>query len=165
MDIEIRSTVETLLEALEERNFTIAVAESCTGGMLGGSITSVPGSSTAFLGGVIAYHNRIKREHLNVTKSMLEEHGAVSEPVARRMAAGVADRFGSDVAISITGIAGPSGGSPKKSVGLVFIGYDGPETTEVVRIQCEGDRADVRARSVQSSLEFALARIMSHDNT
>jgi len=107
---------------LSERGLTLAVAESCTGGMIAEQITAVPGSSGWFLGGVVAYANSAKQSLLGVPEAMLIEHGAVSEPVARAMAEGVRERFGADVGISTTGISGPDGGTPEKPVGLVHVG-------------------------------------------
>jgi nicotinamide-nucleotide amidase len=107
---------------LTGRGLTVAVAESCTGGLVSELITAVPGSSEWFLGGVVAYANSAKQSLLGVPESMLVEHGAVSEPVARAMAEGVRERFGADVGVSTTGISGPGGGTPEKPVGLVHVG-------------------------------------------
>jgi nicotinamide-nucleotide amidase len=121
--------------------------------MLGERITSVPGSSDVFLGGIIAYHNEIKREALGVRQADLEAFGAVSEPVALQMAAGVRERMGADIGISITGIAGPGGGSTEKPVGLVWIGVHGSEGT-ARRLHAGGDRGEIRQRAVQAALEM-----------
>jgi nicotinamide-nucleotide amidase len=107
---------------LGERRCTLAVAESCTGGLMAEQITAVPGSSAWFLGGVVAYANSAKQSLLGVPEAMLIEHGAVSEPVARAMAEGVRERFGADIGISTTGISGPTGGTAEKPVGLVHVG-------------------------------------------
>jgi nicotinamide-nucleotide amidase len=111
---------------LRQHNQTLAVAESCTGGWLGEMITEVPGSSDYFLGGIISYSNAVKIEQLGVSASDLDEHGAVSETVAMQMAQGVKQTLQSDWGISITGIAGPDGGSGTKPVGLVYIGIAEP---------------------------------------
>lgn len=132
---------------------TLAVAESCTGGMLGERITSVPGSSDVFLGGIIAYHNDIKRDALGVRQKELETFGAVSEHVALQMAAGVRERMGADIGVSITGIAGPGGGSTDKPVGLVWIAVHASEG-RARRLHAGGDRGEIRQRAVQAALEM-----------
>lgn len=146
--------VRDLHERLRGRGETLATAESCTGGMLGEAITAVPGSSDVYEGGVISYSNRLKRELLGVSEPLLRDHGAVSEPVARNMAEGVCERLHVSVSLSITGVAGPGGGSPDKPVGLVFVGCRGGETTRVQRHEFEGDRHSVRQKSVSASLEL-----------
>ena len=142
-----------VLEKCRSRGLTLAVAESCTGGMLGERITSVPGSSDVFVGGIIAYHNDVKREALGVRQGDLDAFGAVSEKVAIQMAAGVRERMGADIGVSITGVAGPGGGSAEKPVGLVWIGVDGAEKT-ARRIHTTGDRGEIRQRAVQAALEM-----------
>ena len=141
-----------VLDECRTRGLTLAVAESCTGGMLGERITSVSGSSDVFIGGVIAYHNDVKRELLGVRQGDLATFGAVSEEVALQMARGVRERFGSDLGVAITGIAGPGGGSAEKPVGLVWIGVDGSERL-ARRIHASGDRGEIRQRAVQAALE------------
>lgn len=138
----------------------IAVAESCTGGLLGARLTEVPGSSEVFVGGVIAYADAVKSELLDVAPALVAEHGAVSEPVARAMALGVARRFGVEAALSITGIAGPGGGSPAKPVGTVWIGCVLASVAETRRILFPGSRPEIRARAVQAAL-FLLHRRLS----
>lgn len=141
-----------VLHKCRTRGLTLAVAESCTGGMLGERITNVAGSSDVFIGGVIAYHNDVKRELLGVRQGDLDISGAVSEKVALQMAAGVRDRFGSDIGVAITGVAGPGGGSAEKPVGLVWIGVDGSERV-ARRIHASGDRGEIRQRAAQAALE------------
>jgi nicotinamide-nucleotide amidase len=141
-----------VLEGCRTRRLTLAVAESCTGGLLGERITNIPGSSDVFVGGVIAYHNDVKRESLGVRQSDLDAWGAVSEKVAMQMASGVRERLGSDIGVSITGVAGPGGGSAEKPVGLVWIGVDGLEKF-ARRIHASGDRGEIRQRAVQAALE------------
>lgn len=143
----------TVLEQCRAKNLTLAVAESCTGGMLGERITSVPGSSDVFLGGIIAYHNDIKRETLGVRQTDLEVAGAVSEPVALQMAAGVRERMGADIGVSITGVAGPGGGSVEKPVGLVWIAVHASQPS-ARRLHAGGDRGEIRQRAVQAALEM-----------
>jgi competence/damage-inducible protein CinA-like protein len=142
-----------VLESCRSRKLTLAVAESCTGGLLGERLTNIPGSSDVFLGGVIAYSNDVKVGLLGVSSAALELHGAVSEPVALQMAAGVRARTGAQVGVSITGIAGPGGGTPEKPVGLVWVGLDGPEG-RARRFHVGGDRAEIRQRAAQAALEM-----------
>lgn len=141
-----------VLDKCRAKKLTLAVAESCTGGMFGERITSVPGSSDVFRGGVIAYHNDLKRDALGVRQEDLDAFGAVSEKVALQMASGVRDRMGADIGISITGIAGPGGGSPEKPVGLVWIGIHGSRQT-ARRIHSGGDRLEIRQRATQAALD------------
>ncbi|MEA2723563.1 MAG: nicotinamide-nucleotide amidase [Gemmatimonadales bacterium] len=149
-----------VLDAARSQGVRLAVAESCTGGLLGARLTEVPGSSDVFVGGVIAYDNALKVELLGVPQAVLAEHGAVSEPVARLMAEGAARRFGVAAALSVTGIAGPGGGTQEKPVGTVWIGcaYDG--SVETQRSVFPGSRHEVRARAAQSAL-FLLYRRLS----
>ncbi len=153
---------EVVLEHARSQGRRIAVAESCTGGLLGGRLTAVPGSSDVFVGGVIAYDNAVKREHLGVPESDLREHGAVSEQVVRRMASGVRDRFGTDIGIAITGVAGPGGGTPEKPVGMVWIAADVEGNVIARRLSLIGDRAEIRERAAQSALDLT-RRAMNGD--
>ena len=135
-------TLEGVVGAmLAERGLTLAVAESCTGGAVAARITSVPGASRYFVGGVVAYGNAVKARQLGVEEAVLREQGAVSEPVARQMAAGARTALGADLAVSTTGIAGPTGGTPEKPVGLVWLGYADAAGTHAVRLQLTTDRA------------------------
>jgi nicotinamide-nucleotide amidase len=132
---------ETVVRLLTERNLTLATAESCTGGLVAHRITNVPGASKVFLSGIVAYSNTAKRKFLGVRAETLSRHGAVSAAVAREMAEGAREKFGADFAISITGIAGPSGGTKTKPVGTVFIALSGPFGTDVKRqLNCYGRR-------------------------
>jgi nicotinamide-nucleotide amidase len=142
-----------VLELLRAHGHTIAVAESCTGGLLGGRLTAIPGSSAQVLGGIIAYDNRIKIEQLGVSGALLAEHGAVSEPVARAMATSVRARFGADVGVGITGIAGPSGGSEAKPVGTVWVAVDVAGAVHAVKPVLPGDRGEIRHRATQIALD------------
>jgi nicotinamide-nucleotide amidase len=133
--------------------YKLAVAESCTGGMLGERLTNVPGSSDVFLGGVIAYHNDVKLDLLGVRAEDLERYGAVSEQVALQMASGVRGKLGADVGVSVTGIAGPGGGTAEKPVGLVWIAVHGSQL-KARRFHVVGDRAEIRQRAAQAALEM-----------
>jgi len=137
---------------LRKSKATVAVAESCTGGLLGKLFTSVPGSSDYFLGGIIAYANRIKSEVLGVSEKLLTEYGAVSRQTALAMAAGAKRRLGATWALSTTGIAGPGGGTPEKPVGLVWIALEGPSGAEAFRYRFPGDRETVRLRAALCAL-------------
>jgi PncC family amidohydrolase len=140
---------------------TVAVAESCTGGWLGQALTSVPGASSIFLGGVIAYADAVKRSLLGVSKELLAKHGAVSRPVAVAMAEGVRRRVRSDIGIAITGIAGPGGGSRAKPVGLVWISLATPIQTRAWRYRFAGTRAEVRRAAVLAALRHLLTETES----
>lgn len=131
----------------------IAVAESCTGGMLGSRITAIPGASDVFIGGVLAYDNVVKTGWLGVREEELQEHGAVSEPVAATMAREVRLRFGAGIGIAITGVAGPGGGTTAKPVGTIWIAIDGP-SSEALFLQSFGGRDEVRHRAVQAALDM-----------
>lgn len=148
-----RSLAEEVLGLLRERGLSLAVAESCTGGMLGARLTAVPGASEVFVGGVIAYADTVKVGLLEVPHAELEAHGAVSEPVVRAMAAGARTQTGADAAIAITGIAGPGGGSEAKPVGTVWVAVDALGTSEAVRMVLVGNREEVRARAAQAALD------------
>jgi competence/damage-inducible protein CinA-like protein len=142
-----------VLDKCRSLGLKLAVAESCTGGMLGERITNIPGSSDVFLGGIIAYHNDVKREALGVRGEDIERYGAVSEQVALQMASGVRERMAVDIGVSVTGIAGPGGGTLDKPVGLVWISVHGSDA----RARCfymVGDRAEIRQRAAQAALEM-----------
>lgn len=140
-------------ELLRRGGFTLAVAESCTGGLIGDMLTNVPGSSDYFLGGVVAYSNQVKREVCGVKPSTLKRYGAVSAQVVSEMAAGIRSRFDSDFGIGVSGIAGPGGGTPKKPVGLVYIGVAGKEV-RVERHQFYGTRRMIKERSALAALDL-----------
>ena len=135
------------------RGATIAVAESCTGGLLGGRITAVPGSSRVFEGGVIAYSNEVTSRELGVPAADIAAHGAVSETVARAMASGVRRRFGTTIGIGITGIAGPDGGTEEKPVGTVWVAVDMDGDVHATRSVLPGDRNEIRHRGTQLALD------------
>ena len=139
-------------DKLERLGLTLAVAESCTGGKLGDTLTEVPGSSQYFLGGVVSYSNDAKVEILGVDRSTIDSKGAVSEEVAKSMAAGARVRFGADVGVGITGIAGPSGGTPSKPVGLVYIAVTSDAETRCTENFFEGSRSDIKGRAVEKAI-------------
>lgn len=139
-------------ELLRIKKWTLAVAESCTGGLIGHSITTVSGSSDYFLGGIIAYSNRIKVEQLNVDEESIAIHGAVSDVVACQMADGVRVSFGADIAISVTGIAGPNGGTAEKPVGTVFIGLATERGSFAERFIFTGDRGSIQQQTAEAAL-------------
>jgi nicotinamide-nucleotide amidase len=154
-----RDLAELVLEAARSQQLRLAVAESCTGGLVGTRLTEIPGSSDVFVGGVIAYENRVKQEELGVSAELLERHGAVSEPVAQAMAEGAVRRFRVPAAVSVTGIAGPGGGSEAKPVGTVWIGTLVNGDTASRRFLFPGTRHEIRARAAQAALHMLL-RIM-----
>ncbi len=138
--------------ALQRAGETLAVAESCTGGLLGKLLTDPAGASAWFVGGTIAYANEIKVDHVGVPAEALAEHGAVSEPVARALAEGVRQRFGADWGVAITGIAGPAGGSAEKPVGLVYIAVANGSGADVRRHTFIGSRDRIRQRAAMTAL-------------
>ncbi len=150
-----------VLDLCRARGLTIGVAESCTGGLLGGRLTAIPGSSDVVRGGVIAYHNDVKRDLLGVTEASLEAHGAVSDEVVREMATGARRATGSRAGLAITGIAGPSGGTPEKPVGTVWLAVDvdGEVTTQMHRLW--GSRAEIRDRAAQWTLDMLRGRLLA----
>lgn len=148
-----------LLEELGTRGLRLATAESCTGGLLGARITAIAGSSKSYLGGVVAYHNEVKVRELDVPPDLLVRHGAVSAEVAEAMARGAARRIGTETAISITGVAGPGGGTAEKPVGLVFVGVVNGNEVWTERFQLGGDRDQIRARAAQGALFQLLRRL------
>lgn len=143
---------EKLVALLSAQNITCATAESCTGGGVGQAITSVPGASQVYLGGVVSYSNSVKEHVLGVSAETLSVKGAVSSECAAQMASGVRKLLGADRAVSITGIAGPDGGTPEKPVGLVWFGLAGPDGVRTENAIFAGDRAAVRAQAVTHAL-------------
>jgi nicotinamide-nucleotide amidase len=136
------------------RGWTLGTAESCTGGLVAARLTGIPGSSDVFRGGVVAYGNEVKEGELDVPAALLAEHGAVSPEVAAAMAQGARARLGVDVAVSVTGIAGPDGGTEEKPVGLVYLHAEGPAGGIGREFSFPGDRASIRARSVVGALHL-----------
>tara|TARA_Y100001934_G_scaffold281966_1_gene393750 strand:- start:1272 stop:2495 length:1224 start_codon:yes stop_codon:yes gene_type:complete len=149
-----KSIEEIVIHSAKNGNKTISVAESCTGGLVGDRITNVPGSSNIYKGGVVAYNNDIKHTLLNIDKTYLSKYGAVSEEVAKQMAVNVKKIFGSDIGLSITGIAGPGGGSKEKPVGLVFIGLANHNSIKVYKKNFGLDRINNKKRTSQVALNL-----------
>jgi nicotinamide-nucleotide amidase len=145
---------EIVLELCRSRGLTLATAESCTGGMVAERLTSVPGSSDAFLGSVVAYADEVKAHELGVPVELLEGHGAVSAETAEAMAAGARQRLGADVAVSVTGIAGPGGGTHEKPVGLVYLHAVGPDGSRSADFVLPGDRDTIRRRAAATALHL-----------
>lgn len=149
-----RGLDEVVSQSLASREETVAVAESCTGGLLGAALSACPGSSRSFMGGIVAYSNQVKEEQLGLSAALLAEHGAVSREVAQAMARGVRDRLGSDWALAITGIAGPEGDTSGKPVGTVHIALEGATHSDSLLLHLPGDRAQNRQWSVAAALDL-----------
>jgi PncC family amidohydrolase len=152
--VDVAGLQHVVVERLTARGETLSAAESCTGGLLGAAITDVPGASSVFQGGVVCYSNRAKETMVGVSARLIQDHGAVSEPVARALASGVRERFGVDYGIGITGIAGPGGGTAEKPVGLVHWAVAGRGGVEHRMRVFGGGRAAVRAWSVNAALDL-----------
>jgi len=149
-----RTIGEIALDLCRARGLTLATAESCTGGMVAARLTSVPGSSDVFVGGVVAYANTVKASELGVAQEVLDQHGAVSAETAAAMAHGVRARLGVDIGVAVTGVAGPGGGTEEKPVGLVFVHVVGPDGEEARRTELPGDREMIRGRATAASLHL-----------
>jgi nicotinamide-nucleotide amidase len=148
-------TIEQIISyLLQMRSMTLAVAESCTGGLLAERITSLGGSSRYFIGGAVVYSNELKTQFANVPKALIDQHGAVSREVAAAMAEGIRKRCLSSYGVGITGVAGPSGGTEQKPVGLVYVALAGEEGTQVVERNFPGDRKHIRQFASQQALEM-----------
>ena len=156
---DIDTLVEQLASALTARGWTMATAESCTGGLIGGACTDRAGSSDWFERGFVTYSNAAKTELLGVPADLIAAHGAVSEPVARAMAAGARAHAPVQLAVAVTGVAGPSGGSAEKPVGTVWFGWATPEGVFTERQRFDGDRAAVRRATVAHALAGLLQRL------
>jgi nicotinamide-nucleotide amidase len=143
-----------VLDLLRTGESTLALAESCTGGLVAGRVTAVPGASEVFVGGVVAYDDHVKTHWLAVPAALLEAHGAVSEEVVRAMAEGAQRNFAVDAALAVTGIAGPAGGTPEKPVGTVWLAARLGSETRAVKRLFPGDRGEIRARSAQAALDL-----------
>jgi nicotinamide-nucleotide amidase len=152
-----RPVAELVLSLCRAHGLTLATAESCTGGMVAARLTDVAGSSEVFLGGVVAYSNEMKQAELGVAEEVLAAHGAVSAETAAAMARGARDRLGADVAVAVTGVAGPGGGTPEKPVGLVYAHAAGPDGERSVEFNLRSDRDAVRRRATTTALHLVRA--------
>lgn len=150
--LDLDSMLRALQDALVATGATVATAESCTGGLLATLLTHLPGSSAVYLGGVSAYANEAKIQFLDVEEASLAQFGAVSAQVAESMARGVQKALQSTYALSLTGVAGPDGGTQQKPVGTVFCGIAGPSGTRHVKLQLKGGREQIRALAAQRAL-------------
>ncbi len=150
---------ERVGEKLRKTGGTVATAESCSGGLISHRITNVPGSSAYFMGGAVTYSNEAKTKVLGVDDGSLEEHGAVSEQVAKEMAGGAQERFAADYAVACTGVAGPAGGTKDKPVGTVYIAVATPGGTRVERCHFEGDRDRIKQQTADRALTLLLESI------
>jgi PncC family amidohydrolase len=158
VDAELRALAERLQGVCLGRGLSVALAESCTGGLVAATLTQIPGSSGYFLGAVVSYADSAKESLLGVPSATLAAHGAVSAQVARAMAAAARERFGTSLAASVTGIAGPDGGTTEKPVGLTYIGLADAGTVDVRRHQWPGDREGNRRESVRAVLLWLVER-------
>ena len=152
----------SVVNLLEKNELTISTAESCTGGLLAGRLINVPGVSDVYKEGFITYTNKAKRKTLGVNKSTLKKYGAVSEQTAKEMAVGAALAADTDISISVTGIAGPDGGTNEKPVGLVYVGVCIKDIVHVEEFRFSGDRASVREQTVISALGLLRKCILEH---
>ena len=159
MDPALRPLLQSLAERLRARGWLMASAESCTGGLIAGACTELSGSSDWFERGFVSYSNAAKTELLGVPAALIDAHGAVSEPVARAMAEGAVAHSAARCALSVTGVAGPTGGSAAKPVGTVWFGWCTPQGVAAELRRFDGDRAAVRAQATQHALAGLLQRL------
>jgi PncC family amidohydrolase len=145
---------EAVLELSRTHGWMLATAESCTGGLVGARLTEVPGASDAYVGGIVAYSDDVKRAQLAVRAETLREHGAVSAETAAEMATGARHALAADVAVAVTGVAGPGGGTPDKPVGLVYITVDSPHGSSTEKLQIGGDRQTIREQATETALRL-----------
>jgi competence/damage-inducible protein CinA-like protein len=155
-----RRVEELVLSLAAARGLRLATAESCTGGMVAARLTGVPGSSASFVGGVVAYADDVKRRELGVPEELLAEHGAVSAEVAAAMADGVRGQLGADVAVAVTGVAGPDGGTAEKPVGRVHLHASGPDGSLARMLDLPGEREQIRVRAAVTSLHLLRALLL-----
>jgi PncC family amidohydrolase len=159
MNDAIKTAAARLVALLRERGVTLSAAESCTGGWFAKTVVDVPGASAVFAGGVVSYINAVKEEVLGVPAALLEAYTAVSSPVAAAMAEGVRQLMKTDLAISVTGLAGPGGGTAEIPVGRVYLGLATREETETVTLDLPGDRTAVRQGAVLCMLQEIIKRL------
>jgi PncC family amidohydrolase len=162
-DAELLDLAQRAGTALRERGIRLGTAESCTGGLIGHLITEVPGSSDYFAGALVTYANEVKVDLADVPPDVLEAHGAVSAQVARAMADGARRRLDVDVALSVTGVAGPDGGSDAKPVGLTYVAIADGDGDDVRRFVWDADRTGNKRLSAAAALELLLARLSGSD--
>ena len=158
-DEELLELARRVGAACRDRGFRIGTAESCTGGLVASAITEVPGSSDYFIGGFVTYSNELKTRLVDVPAEVLESHGAVSAQVARAMADGARRRLAVDVAVAVTGVAGPDGGTPAKPVGLTYVAVADAEGDDVRRHVWDSDRTGTKRLSAAAALDLVLARL------
>lgn len=151
-------------ELLHPRNLRLVVAESCTGGLLGHRLTNVSGSSTYFVGGLIAYANEAKVELLGVRQETLEKYGAVSRETVLEMARGARERLAADIGLAVTGIAGPGGGTPDKPVGLTWIGLSTQDYDDAKRFVWQGDRLNNKEHSAEAALNLLMKYLLDKES-
>ena len=157
-----RTLAEVIFRELRSLDKTLAVAESCTGGLLSSHFTEIPGISKVFQGGAVCYHNDAKVQMLDVPESMLEQHGAVSEEVAIAMATGACEKYGADYGLSVTGFAGPSGGTQVLPIGSIYLGYASPIGVWAKKLQLRGDRASNRRRAATAALDWMRRKLRKY---
>ena len=149
---------------LRTRGETLSIAESCTGGLVSDRITNVPGSSVYFMGGMVNYSNESKAKHLGVSLFEIRRHGAVSSEVARKMAQGVRKTFGATFGLSITGVAGPTGGTKRSPIGRVFIGIAHGRRTWVRKLDLKGSRREIKEKAAEKSLNYLYEILIGKDD-
>jgi nicotinamide-nucleotide amidase len=150
-------------DLLRERGWTLSIAESCTGGLICDRITDIPGSSDYFEGGMVNYSNESKAKHLGIPLDYIRKYGAVSPQVARKMAQGVRKAFDTTFGLSITGVAGPTGGTKRSPVGRVFIGFTDGRRTWVKKLNLKGNRRGIKEKATEKALQFFYGKIVHGD--
>ena len=157
-----RSLAEVIFRELRSLNKTLAIAESCTGGLLSSQFTEIAGISKVFHGGAVCYHNDAKVQMLGVPESMIEQHGAVSEEIAIAMATGACEKYGSDYGLSVTGFAGPTGGTQLLPVGSIYLGYSSPVGVWAKKLHLRGDRASNRRRATTAAIDWMRRKLRKY---